>query len=354
MVIGSHESGHTVTSTRHPFTARHRWPRQSMVLAALALALCAGGCAEHRLARAVGFGGAAAKGRRRRPRRNGGRKRKSSRAITAKSRTMRPSRSPLRRRCAAADSATRPSRCCSRPRFTTRPTPRCWAPTAAPCRTSATWSRRFRSSTAPTRPDQPDWRILSAQGAVLDQLGRHDEAQRYYASALKIKPDDPGVLSNLGLSYALAKDLKKAEETLRRAASLGGNDPRVRQNLALVVGLEGRLRRSREHRPRRSAGRGGRRQRRDAAPDARPAERFQGHPAAAEARRRRRHLTSVSRRAGRADRPSTGADHLNCWMILMTAGPRMTMNSTGRKNRIIGTVSCGGSAAAFFSAAVMR
>jgi Flp pilus assembly protein TadD len=90
-------------------------------------------------------------------------------------------------------------------------------------------------------PDQPDWRILSAQGAVLDQLGRHDEAQRYYASALKIKPDDPGVLSNLGLSYALAKDLKKAEETLQRAASLGGNDPRVRQNLALVVGLEGRF-----------------------------------------------------------------------------------------------------------------
>ena len=34
-------------------------------------------------------------------------------------------------------------------------------------------------------PDQPDWRILSVQGAVLDQLGRHEEAQRYYASALQ-------------------------------------------------------------------------------------------------------------------------------------------------------------------------
>ena len=34
-------------------------------------------------------------------------------------------------------------------------------------------------------PDQPDWRILSVQGAVLDQMGRHDEAQRYYASALQ-------------------------------------------------------------------------------------------------------------------------------------------------------------------------
>jgi Flp pilus assembly protein TadD len=89
-------------------------------------------------------------------------------------------------------------------------------------------------------PDQPDWRILSAEGAVLDQLGRHGEAQRYYASALKIVPDEPSVLSNLGLSYALAKDLVRAEETLRRA-NARPSDPRVRQNLALVVGLQGRF-----------------------------------------------------------------------------------------------------------------
>ena len=37
-------------------------------------------------------------------------------------------------------------------------------------------------------PDNPDWRILSVQGTALDQLGRHDEARRYYASALKIVP----------------------------------------------------------------------------------------------------------------------------------------------------------------------
>jgi Flp pilus assembly protein TadD len=90
-------------------------------------------------------------------------------------------------------------------------------------------------------PDQPDWRILSVQGAVLDQLGRHDEAQRYYASALKIVPEEPAVLSNLGLSYALSKDLKRAEETLRRASARASGDRRVRQNLALVVGLQGRF-----------------------------------------------------------------------------------------------------------------
>ena len=90
-------------------------------------------------------------------------------------------------------------------------------------------------------PDQPDWRILSAQGAVLDQMGRHDEAQRYYATALRIVPDEPSVLSNLGLSYGLSKDLVRAEATLRRAAAQSRVDPRVRQNLALVVGLQGRF-----------------------------------------------------------------------------------------------------------------
>lgn len=90
-------------------------------------------------------------------------------------------------------------------------------------------------------PDQPDWRILSAQGAVLDQMGRHAEAQRYYLTALKIVPNEPSVLSNLGLSYALSKDLTDAEMTLRRAAAQRPVDPRVRQNLALVVGLQGRF-----------------------------------------------------------------------------------------------------------------
>ena len=74
-------------------------------------------------------------------------------------------------------------------------------------------------------PDDPDWRMLSAQGATLDQLGRYEEARQYYASALKIVPEEPSVLSNLGLSYVLSKDLPKAEETLRRA-----NAPRGRRS----------------------------------------------------------------------------------------------------------------------------
>lgn len=90
-------------------------------------------------------------------------------------------------------------------------------------------------------PDQPDWRILSVQGAALDGMGRHAEARSYYANALKIAPDEPSVLSNLAISYALSKELGEAEQTLRRAASRGVADRRIRQNLALVVGLQGRF-----------------------------------------------------------------------------------------------------------------
>ncbi len=89
-------------------------------------------------------------------------------------------------------------------------------------------------------PANPDWRILSVQGTTLDQMGKHQEARRYYASALKIVPDEPSVLSNLGMSYILSRELPQAEETLRRAYARGGSDARIRQNLALAIGLQGR------------------------------------------------------------------------------------------------------------------
>jgi Flp pilus assembly protein TadD len=90
-------------------------------------------------------------------------------------------------------------------------------------------------------PDRPDWRILSAQGAVADQMGDHAGAEGYYKAALRIVPDEPGVLSNLGLSYSLSKRLPEAERVLTQAAAQPRADARVRQNLALVLGLQGKF-----------------------------------------------------------------------------------------------------------------
>ncbi len=90
-------------------------------------------------------------------------------------------------------------------------------------------------------PDRPDWSVLSAQGAVADQLGDHAGAVDYYDAALKISPGEPSVLSNLGLSYALNRQLPQAEETMRLAAANPRADMRVRQNYALVLSLEGKF-----------------------------------------------------------------------------------------------------------------
>jgi Flp pilus assembly protein TadD len=95
-------------------------------------------------------------------------------------------------------------------------------------------------------PERPDWSVLSAQGSIADQLGNHEDARAYYEAALKIRPNEPSVLSNLGLSYALSKQLPRAEETLLLAAHQPSADIRVRQNLALVLALQGKFEQAEE------------------------------------------------------------------------------------------------------------
>jgi Flp pilus assembly protein TadD len=90
-------------------------------------------------------------------------------------------------------------------------------------------------------PEYPDWKLVSAEGAILDQLGQKDAARERYRKALELKPNEPSVLSNLGMSYLLGGDLRMAETYLRSATEQPGADSRVRQNLALVVGLQGRF-----------------------------------------------------------------------------------------------------------------
>ena len=90
-------------------------------------------------------------------------------------------------------------------------------------------------------PDRPNWASMSAQGSVADRLGDHEQAQDLYLRALKIAPNEPNVLTNLGLSYALTKQLPLAEQTLRQAAAQPSADRRVRDNLALVLALEGKF-----------------------------------------------------------------------------------------------------------------
>ena len=89
-------------------------------------------------------------------------------------------------------------------------------------------------------PDNPKWDVMSVQGSVADRLGDHSAALAFYRSALKIAPDEPSILTNLGLSYALAKRLPDAERSLRDAAASPKAGARTRGDLALVLALEGK------------------------------------------------------------------------------------------------------------------
>ena len=90
-------------------------------------------------------------------------------------------------------------------------------------------------------PEYPDWRLISAEAAILDQLEQTDEARALYRRAMEMAPTEPSIHSNLGMSYVLEGDLRTAEQHMRRASEMPGADSRVRQNLALVIGPQGRF-----------------------------------------------------------------------------------------------------------------
>jgi Flp pilus assembly protein TadD len=93
-----------------------------------------------------------------------------------------------------------------------------------------------------------DWRVLSALGSAYDQQGQYSTARETYQKALVLQPNQISILNNMGMSYALEGNLTEAEKTLRIAIALpeGKAMPKLRQNLALVVGLQGRFEESKQ------------------------------------------------------------------------------------------------------------
>ncbi len=86
-----------------------------------------------------------------------------------------------------------------------------------------------------------DWRVYSLFAVAHDQNQQPTEARAAYDQALALSPDNPAVLSNLGLWYATHGQPGVAETYLRRAAAAPGSSAQERQNLALVLGMEGKM-----------------------------------------------------------------------------------------------------------------
>ena len=86
-----------------------------------------------------------------------------------------------------------------------------------------------------------DWRPQSLLGVAYDQVGRTADARAAWEQALKLSPNNPAILTNLGMSWFAAGDAAKAEPLLRQAVAQPGSTLQERQNLALVLGMEGRM-----------------------------------------------------------------------------------------------------------------
>src|SRR5262249_32250811 len=82
-------------------------------------------------------------------------------------------------------------------------------------------------------------RALNGAGIALDLLGRPREAQQAYRAALAVKPDDPASRNHLGLSLALSGNYDEAVAELSQLNAGSGATARIRQNLALALGLKG-------------------------------------------------------------------------------------------------------------------
>jgi len=89
-------------------------------------------------------------------------------------------------------------------------------------------------------PAKPDWRILSARGTVLAKQGRFKESIEFFEKARSLAPEQASLMNNLAMAYTMDGQAARGEALLRQAASTGTSDPRVQQNLALVVGLQGK------------------------------------------------------------------------------------------------------------------
>ncbi|MBA4808254.1 tetratricopeptide repeat protein [Brevundimonas sp.] len=86
-----------------------------------------------------------------------------------------------------------------------------------------------------------DWRAYSLLGVAYEQVRRFDDARAAWNQALVLSPDNPDVLTNAAMAAMTQGDAPAAETLLRRAAAQPAASGKVRQNLAMVLGLQGKM-----------------------------------------------------------------------------------------------------------------
>ena len=86
-----------------------------------------------------------------------------------------------------------------------------------------------------------DWRPLSLLGVAYQQVRRADDARTAWNDALHLSPGNPEVLNNAAMAQITGGDAAGAETLLRQAVSQPGASMQMRLNLAMALGLQGKI-----------------------------------------------------------------------------------------------------------------
>jgi len=85
-----------------------------------------------------------------------------------------------------------------------------------------------------------DWRPLSLLGVAYNQVRRGEDARAAWNQGLQLSADNPEILTNAAVALMTDGNLPGAENMLRRAVAQPTATAKMRLNLALVLGLQGK------------------------------------------------------------------------------------------------------------------
>lgn len=86
-----------------------------------------------------------------------------------------------------------------------------------------------------------DWRPLSLLGVAYQQVRRAEDARIAWNEALRLSPDNAEVMNNAAMAQMTGGDPTGAETLLRRAVAQPNASMQMRLNLAMALGLQGKM-----------------------------------------------------------------------------------------------------------------
>lgn len=86
-----------------------------------------------------------------------------------------------------------------------------------------------------------DWRPLSLLGVAYQQVRRTEDARAAWNTALGLSPNNAEILNNAAMAQITSGDAAGAETLLRQAVGQAGATMQMRLNLAMALGLQGKI-----------------------------------------------------------------------------------------------------------------